>query len=69
MQRTIKEKAREETGYKGDSPSKKYARDLFWRKALDNVNLNGRILVLASHEGGDLSLLRGVGVDPKGSSL
>lgn len=55
--------------YKGDSPSKKYARFLFWTKAVGAIGTkrfySGKHLVLASWEAGDIATLRGLGVDWK----
>lgn len=53
--------------YRGDSPSKKIARIQHWftvRDILGSNFLREKHLVLASHEGGDISALLGLGVHP-----
>jgi len=51
--------------YKGESPGKKLARLTFWwccHTYLGDEFSRGRFLVLASREGGDVAVLRGMGV-------
>ena len=53
--------------YKGDSTSKKLARLMLWlavKKHLGPKFLTSKLLCLASREGGDISVLLGLGVDP-----
>lgn len=58
-----------EDTYKGESPSKKFARFSFWTAVASELGktrfYNGKHLVLASREGGDVSVLLGMGVQPK----
>lgn len=54
--------------YKGESLGKKMARLLFWmsvRHYLKDRFYKEKILVLASREGGDISVLLGIDVDPR----
>jgi hypothetical protein len=55
-----------EDTYKGESPSKKFARFMYWAGIASLVGskkfLKGRHLVLASREGGDIAMLRGMDV-------
>jgi len=58
-----------EDTYRGESPAKKYARFLCWShisEGLGNKFAEGKHLVLASREAGDISALLGLGVNPKG---
>jgi hypothetical protein len=67
LKENIMSSATEDT-YKGESPSKKYARFMFWREVLGIAKKNVdkyKHLVLASREGGDISFLLGIGVRPK----
>ena len=58
-----------EDTYKGESPSKKYARYMCWLSIAEDFDTekfrSGKHLVLASREGGDISTLLGMGVHPK----
>ncbi len=56
--------------YKGESPGKKFARYTFWKKAAQDLlgvdafyKADAKFLVLASREGGDISVLKGVRVN------
>lgn len=55
--------------YKGESPSKKIARFYYWAHIAKTLGVerfrNGKHLVLSSREGGDISVLLGLGVPPK----
>lgn len=54
--------------YKGESPGKKLARMQFWGSvalALGDRFYRKKHLVLASQHGGDISVLVGLGVDPR----
>lgn len=55
-------------GYKGDSPAKKYVRYKFWtsvaKKQIHRFR-DGKHLVLASWEAGDVSVLKALGVRPE----
>ncbi len=52
--------------YKGESWAKKVARYRLWKLAAQNVDLkSGPVLVLSSREAGDISVLKGLGVDPR----
>lgn len=57
-----------ESNYKGDTPSKKQARVLYWtiiRDRLGNAAFKkGPYLVIAGKEGGDVSTLLAMGVEP-----
>jgi hypothetical protein len=59
----------EEDTYKGESPGKKYARLQFWLRVSNMLGqkrfVGSKHLVLASREGGDVSVLRGLGVPAK----
>lgn len=57
-----------EDTYKGESPSKKYARLSYWLKLsriFPDRFMREKHLVLASREGGDISVLYSMGVPPK----
>lgn len=57
-----------EDTYKGESPSKKLARYRFWVRVFQYLGArfySGKILILASREGGDIPVLCGLGVRPK----
>jgi hypothetical protein len=54
--------------YKGESPAKKIVRFHFWRRLMEELGderfCRSKHLVLASREGGDISILLGLGVPP-----
>ena len=54
------------TNYKGESPGKKVARFRYWNKVEKRGLLGdfGKIVVLASREGGDVSVLTALGIEP-----
>lgn len=61
-----------EDKYKGESPSKKQARFLYWVEVMKRSRVSGHDrffeghhMILASREGGDISTLYGLGVEPK----
>lgn len=58
-----------EDTYKGESPSKKQARFLYWVEVMKRLQndrfFNAHHMVLASREGGDISTLYGLGVEPR----
>lgn len=57
-----------EDTYKGESPSKKVARLVYWDQLVDELGdtfFETTHVVLASREGGDISVLLGLGVDPE----
>jgi hypothetical protein len=54
----------DKSGYKGDSVGKKASRIYLWTRILEHVRCNkvpGRIAYLASRDGGDASVLKGMG--------
>jgi hypothetical protein len=57
-----------EDTYKGESPSKKNARFMYWSEVMKHMEnnrfFNSHHMILASREGGDISTLSGLGVLP-----
>lgn len=52
----------EETSYRGETNAKKLARLMFWTNAIQRHSTGSKILFFASAEGGDIPVLRALGV-------